>query len=87
MQAKLAEGSANKEVQLLYGSFSRYGIYQLKNNPELRDFHFTGTAELLKRGILSDDFKEIQPGALVNKNWIRIFDFFTALASFQTVNI
>lgn len=64
-----------------------YRIYQLKNNPELRDFHFTGTAELLKRGILSDDFKEIQPGALVNKNWIRIFDFFTALASFQTVNI
>ena len=25
--------------------------------------------------------------ALVNKNWTRIFDFFTALASFQTVNI
>lgn len=62
MQAELAEGSINKEVQLLYGNSGRYGIYQLKDNPELRDFHFAGTVELLKRGILSDDFKEIQPG-------------------------
>ncbi len=61
MQAELAESSANKETQLLYGSSDKYGIYQLKDNPELRDFHFAGTAELLKRGILSDDFKEIQP--------------------------
>ncbi len=60
MQAELAESSANKETQLLYGSSDKYGIYQLKDNPELRDFHFAGTAELLKRGILSDDFKEIQ---------------------------
>ncbi len=61
MQAELAESGANKEAQLLYGSSDKYGIYQLKDNPELRDFHFAGTAELLKRGILSDDFKEIQP--------------------------
>ena len=62
MQAGLAESGANKEAQLLYGDTDKYGIYQLKDNPELRDFHFAGTAELLKRGILSDDFKEIQPG-------------------------
>ena len=62
MKAELAESSANRETQLLYGSSDKYGIYQLKDNPELRDFHFAGTAELLKRGILSDDFKEIQPG-------------------------
>ena len=62
MQAELADSSANRETQLLYGSSDKYGIYQLKDNPELRDFHFAGTAELLKRGILSDDFKEIQPG-------------------------
>ena len=62
MQAELADSSANKEAQLLYSSSDKYGIYQLKDNPELRDFHFAGTAELLKRGILSDDFKEIQPG-------------------------
>ena len=52
---------ADKEVQLLYGDTSQYGIYQLKDNPELRDLRFAGTAELLKRGILSDDFREIQP--------------------------
>ena len=61
MQAELAESGANREAQLLYGDTGKYGIYQLKDNPELRDFHFAGTAELLKRGILSDDFKEIQP--------------------------
>lgn len=58
----LEESGANKEAQLLYGDTDKYGIYQLKDNPGLRDFHFAGTAELLKRGILSDDFKEIQPG-------------------------
>ena len=52
---------AEEEMQLLYGSSDQYGIYQLKDNPELRDFHFAGTAELLKRGVLSDDYKEIQP--------------------------
>ena len=62
MQEELAESGANKEAQLLYGDTDKYGIYQLKDNPELRDFHFAGTVELLKRGILSDDFKEIQPG-------------------------
>ena len=62
MQEGLEESGANKEAQLLYGDTDKYGIYQLKDNPELRDFYFAGTAELLKRGILSDDFKEIQPG-------------------------
>ena len=62
MQEALEESDANKAAQLLYGNTDKYGIYQLKDNPELRDFHFAGTAELLKRGILSDDFKEIQPG-------------------------
>ena len=61
MQAELDESRANREAQLLYGSTDKYGIYQLKDDPELRDFHFAGTKELLKRGILSDDFKEIQP--------------------------
>lgn len=62
MQEELAEGRANREAQLLYGDTDKYGIYQLKDSPELRDFHFAGTAELLKRNLLSDDFKEIQPG-------------------------
>ncbi|EOS72246.1 hypothetical protein C817_05677 [Dorea sp. 5-2] len=62
MRAELADSSANRETQLLHGDTDQYGIYQLKDNPELRDFHFAGTEELLKRGILSDDFGEIQPG-------------------------
>ncbi len=45
----------------MYGDTDKYGIYQLKDSLELRDFHFAGTAELLKRNLLSDDFKEIQP--------------------------
>lgn len=61
MQEELAESSANKEAQLLYGDTDKYGIYQLKDSPKLRDFHFAGTAELLRRNLLSDDFKEIQP--------------------------
>lgn len=62
MQSELAESAPEKEAQLLYGSTDKYGIYQLKDNPELRDFYFAGTAELLRRNILSDDYKEIQPG-------------------------
>jgi len=61
IQEKLAESAPAQEVQLLYGDTDKYGIYQLKDSPELRDFHFAGTAELLKRNLLSDDFKEIQP--------------------------
>lgn len=62
MQEELAEGVPEKEAQLLYGDTDKYGIYQLKDSPELRDFHFAGTGELLRRNLLSDDFKEIQPG-------------------------
>jgi len=62
MQEELAESAPAKEAQLLYGDTDKYGIYQLKDSPELRDFHFAGTGELLKRHLLSDDFKEIQPG-------------------------
>ncbi len=62
MREELEESGADKEAQLLHGDTDQYGIYQLKDNPELRDLHFAGTAELLKRGILSDDFREIQPG-------------------------
>ena len=61
MQAELAEGSANKEAQLLYGSSDRYGIYQLKDNPELDQFRFEGTESLVKRGITKDNFDAIAP--------------------------
>ncbi|MEY8519287.1 DUF3849 domain-containing protein [Lachnospiraceae bacterium 29-84] len=62
MREEPEESGTDREAQLLHGDTDKYGIYQLKDNPELRDFHFAGTEELLKRGILSDDFREIQPG-------------------------
>ena len=61
MKAELAESSANKETQLLYGSSDKYGIYQLKDNPELRDFHFAGTESLKRRGIIKDNLDAIKP--------------------------
>ena len=61
MQAELAESSANKETQLLYGSSDKYGIYQLKDNPELRDFHFAGIEALKSRGIIKDNLDAIKP--------------------------
>ena len=61
MQAELAEGNANKEVQLLYGSSNRYGIYQLKDNQELDQFRFEGTESLVKSGITKDNFDAIVP--------------------------
>ena len=61
MQAELADSSANRETQLLYGGTDKYGIYQLKDNPELRDFHFAGTESLKRRGIIKDNFDAIKP--------------------------
>ena len=61
MQAELAESGANKQAQLLYGSSDKYGIYQLKDNPELRDFHFAGIESLKRRGIIKDNLDAIKP--------------------------
>ncbi|MGN0345866.1 MAG: DUF3849 domain-containing protein [Lachnospiraceae bacterium] len=61
IQAELEESSANKEAQLLYGDSDRYGIYQLKDNPELRQFHFEGTESLKSMGIIKDNFDAIKP--------------------------
>lgn len=61
MQAELAESGANKEAQLLYGDTDKYGIYQLKDNPELRDFHFAGIESLKRRGIIKDNLDAIKP--------------------------
>ena len=61
MQAELAESGANREAQLLYGDSDRYGIFQLKDNPELRQFHFEGTESLKRMGIIKDNFDVIKP--------------------------
>ncbi len=61
MQEELAESSANKEAQLLYGSSDKYGIYQLKDNPELDQFRFEGTEALKRMGITKYNLDAIKP--------------------------
>ena len=61
MLGELEENGANKEAQLLYGDTNKYGIYQLKDSPGLRDFQFAGTESLKRRGIIKDNFDAIKP--------------------------
>ncbi|RHS85149.1 DUF4316 domain-containing protein [Clostridium sp. AM42-4] len=51
---------ARKE-QLLYSSTDKYGIYQLKPNPELDSLRFEGTESLKRMGITKDNFDAIKP--------------------------
>ena len=61
MQAELSDNQINKEAQLLYGSFDKYGIYQVKHNPELNHLRFEGTESLKRMGITKDNFDAIKP--------------------------
>ena len=61
MQEQLEDSDANREAQLLYGNTDKYGIYQLKDNPELDKFRFEGTESLNRRGITKDNFDEVLP--------------------------
>ena len=61
MQAELSDNQINKEAQLLYGSSDKYGIYQLKHNPELNHLRFEGTESLKRMGITKDNFDVIKP--------------------------
>lgn len=61
MQAELSDNDINKEAQLLYGSSDKYGIYQLKHNPELDHLRFEGTESLKRMGITKDNFDAIKP--------------------------
>ena len=61
MQAGLSDNDINKEAQLLYGSSDKYGIYQLKHNPELDHLRFEGTESLKRMGITKDNFDAIKP--------------------------
>lgn len=61
MQTELSDNQINKEVQLLYGSSDKYGIYQLKHNPELDHLRFEGTESLKRMGITKDNFDVIKP--------------------------
>ncbi|MBQ2886948.1 MAG: DUF4316 domain-containing protein [Alphaproteobacteria bacterium] len=61
MQEELAESGANREAKLLYGSSDKYGIYQLKHDPELNHLRFEGTASLKRMGITKDNVDAIKP--------------------------
>ena len=61
MQAELSDNEINKEAKLLYGSSDKYGIYQLKHNPELNHLRFEGTESLKRMGITKDNFDAIKP--------------------------
>lgn len=61
MQAELSDNQINKEAQLLYSSSDKYGIYQLKHNPELDHLWFEGTESLKRMGITKDNFDVIKP--------------------------
>ena len=61
MQEELAESDSNREAQLLYGNSDKYGIYQLKDDPELDKFRFAGTESLKRMGITKDNFDAVLP--------------------------
>lgn len=61
MQEELAESDSNREAQLLYGNTDKYGIYQLKDNPERDKFRFEGTESLKRMGITKDNFDAVLP--------------------------
>ena len=61
MQEELSESDSNREAQLLYGNTDKYGIYQLKDNPELYTFRFQGTESLKRLGIIKDNFNAVTP--------------------------
>lgn len=61
MQEEFAESDSNREAQLLYGNSDKYGIYQLKDDPELDKFRFEGTESLKRMGITKDNFDAVLP--------------------------
>lgn len=61
MEEELAESDSNREAQLLYGNTDKYGIYQLKDDPELDKFRFEGTESLKRMGITKDNFDAVLP--------------------------
>lgn len=49
----------NLQEQLLYGKGDKYGIYQLKENPEIAHLHFRGTESLMESGILESGVEAV----------------------------
>lgn len=51
----------NKEEKLLHGNTDQYGIYQLKDSPELNQYRFAGTEALKRMGITKYNFESVKP--------------------------
>ena len=60
-QEQQEASDARKAAQLLHGSMDKYGIYQLKNNPELDKFRFEGTESLKRMGLTKYNLDSIVP--------------------------
>lgn len=61
LQEQNENSDARKAAQLLHGSMDKYGIYQLKDDPELDKFRFEGTESLKRMGITKYNFDSIVP--------------------------
>lgn len=48
-----------KETELLYGTADKYGIYQLRDTPELSRLRFKGTWSLKQAGILKENAEAV----------------------------
>lgn len=60
MQEELSESTANKEMLLIYGNTDKYGIYQLKDSPELHQYKFGDIDTLQRLGLLNENLDEIK---------------------------
>jgi hypothetical protein len=56
-----ADCGEDGEFRLLSGSTDKYGIYQLKDGPELDRFRFESSASLVRSGITDGSLGAIQP--------------------------
>lgn len=61
LQEEFEEDRAENEERLLHGDSDQYGIYQLKDDPELKQFCFEGTEALKCMGITKYNFDAIKP--------------------------
>ena len=84
LREQLAEGRANKEARLLYGDSDKYGIYQLKDIPEMRQFQFAGTESLKCRGIIKDNLDAIKPE---NYNLVYVGELFELQGRTQSATL
>ncbi len=56
MQAELSDNDINKKHSFLYSSSDKYGIYQLKHNPELNHLRFEVQSLLKAYGYYEGQF-------------------------------